>query len=680
MISIKLIVSLCFLVNIICLQNDFTIMILDQFNQSSDILPLNFYDDNLIILTGNPYQKYILFFNESLRLYQEKSYGLFFNYSEAIKATKNYIIITTPLSIVLYDMKKFEVIQNIKTSYISTRRALKNFNSNYWYASFTDAKQLKVNIMFIDNDYGITLRVRKEINIDVENAGSISCVTIGYSSHKLVCAFPFSGNSVKKYFFTEELNYINKTSKTSFIFKQNGFFKLFNYNNLDKFIFIACVNDIDLVINLFLIKNPNTTIDYFEDINGNIDGYLLFKNIQNDGDFSFNDAIQVNVDKIIKIYAKEKIIVTIIKLYNNNKIVSVKNYIINKFDKDYAKLMNPRLEEFNGALVVGLLVNKNAATSYWNPAIFFIGYEKKHKELVFNNNNNIKISDLISVENNIYPRLFFKILDISENFTFTNFLADEKSELNVGTYLDIKDEIVFKKYRKNFDAYILFSPFIIDDEYSSFQIMPKDTEISSELKYIEGEKRQISIRINDCNNGFHEIELYENICIKDKPEGYYLDEKLNMFRKCHPLCADCEFGSNDDSNMNCLNCKDGYILQISNCVSKDVTDKIITVDRKNSNLFVLFIVIFFAAVIISCFSVFRGIVNKIYKNCKKKDGENQNENKGSLIDLEEKNNKINKELQNINQQKGERNEIKEKLPSINDQIENNDNEINSINS
>ena len=94
MISIELIVSLCFLVNIICLQNDFTIMILDQFNQSSDILPLNFYDDNLIILTGNPYQKYILFFNESLRLYQEKSYGLYFNYSEAIKATKNYIIIT----------------------------------------------------------------------------------------------------------------------------------------------------------------------------------------------------------------------------------------------------------------------------------------------------------------------------------------------------------------------------------------------------------------------------------------------------------------------------------------------------------------------------------------------------------------------------------------------------------
>ncbi len=71
--------------------------------------------------------------------------------------------------------------------------------------------------------------------------------------------------------------------------------------------------------------------------------------------------------------------------------------------------MNPRLEKFIESLVVCLSVNKNDNSNEWNPAYFFIGYEK-YNYSEFNTNDNIKISDLTSIENNIYSKILYLLI------------------------------------------------------------------------------------------------------------------------------------------------------------------------------------------------------------------------------------------------------------------------------
>ena len=640
MTLIALIVSLSIVINIICLQNEYKITILDQ--NSFDTVPLNVDDQYLMIIYAENSSRYISYFNKSFNNYEKKKYpaeNVSFNNTEILKTDNDYILITTSSSIEIFDGIIGHNSNITKTEYISPRRAFIKFGSYYWHAYFTETNHLKVDKMLFENN---DLTIVKSINFNIEHKGSISCDKGNNANYRLVCVFPFTVNSVTKYIFSEDLKYNKNIIETHFSFKQNDFFKLFNIYNSNKFIFIACVYDTDLILNLFQIKNENTIIELFEKIKGNLNGYLWFKNIQTHGQYTYNDAILLNYHEIIKIYAKEKIIISKIKLYNDDSIAIVKNYIIYKFDIDYANLKNPRLEIFYYSLVVCLLVNKNEDNPNWNPAFFFIGFENYNLEfnnLEINSNKNIKISNVISIENNIYSRLHIKILVIPEDFVFTNYLTDEKIEIKPGTYLDIKDEIIFKKYIKNKDTSIGFSYFVIDDDYSSIHIIPSDAEIPSESKYIEGNIRKIYIRINDCNNGFHEIESDKDICIKDKPEGYYLDENNNIYRKCHSLCADCELGPND-SNMNCLKCKDGYILDTSNCISKDIIDKDISVDRKTSSFYILFVIIILIAFCISCVSIFIEKIKYYYKYLKdrflKKDKPNKNEKQKELLDIKDK--------------------------------------------
>jgi hypothetical protein len=299
-------------------------------------------------------------------------------------------------------------------------------------------------------------------------------------------------------------------------------------------------------------------------------------------------------------------------------------------------------------LIVTFLANKNN-NGNWFPSFFYIGYEK-YNDSEINNNNNIKINKLISIQNNLYSRAHIKIISIPENFEFTNFYTDEKSEIKPGTYLDIQDEIIFKKYIKNTTVSIIFSYFVFDDEssYKTIQIIPEGIEIPSESKYIEGKQRKIDIFIKDCNNGFYGIETNEEICIKDKPEGYYLDINKNMFRKCHHLCADCEAGSTDDHDMKCLKCINGFIIKnsTSNCISIDSQETEISIVRKTSLFYICFIIILFVAFIISFTTIFIDEMVIFWEYLKKrlqcnKKVANQDDNQNIL---EKKTELINKEI------------------------------------
>ena len=638
MSEIKVIIFFFFLIKIFCLENENTITILDNIKNGWDIVPLNIDNDYLMMIIGSNNRKDVLYFNKFYSLYKRSVYSSNgnYNYSEVINLDNINLIMTTSSSIELFNGEKF---QTNTTNFNNLKRSLIKIGSYYYHIYADQEGNLRGNKIYLENNI-LKMQYNNIIFKNNQIQSTISCIYTNDANKYFLCGTItnfYEQNKITLFYIEQELKNPGfiQFDKGDLHFEPNYFLKLLDFKLYEdyKYIIISCFNETGLLFKYFKYYSNEASFQVqFRD--------YYFYNIQTNGMFSFNDAIPLSSNKIIKIYAKEKIIITIFQFYNNYNTITAKNYIFNKFDIYYSKLMNPRLEKFIESLVVCLSVNKNDNSNEWNPAYFFIGYEK-YNYSEFNTNDNIKISDLTSIENNIYSRIHIKIISIPEDFIFTNYLNDEKSQIKPGIYLDIKDELIFKQYKKNINVSVVFSNFVIDDDYSSIQIVPNGSQIPQESKYIEGKRKTFDILIKECNNGFHEIELYEDICIKDKPEGYYLDEKNNIYRKCFPLCSDCEFGSNNETDMKCIKCIDGYILKesTSNCIYKDTKEKIVSINRKESSFYVWFIVILCIAFI---FSFITSFINRIKLCCKisnKKDDAQENiknEDKEKMVQLEEK--------------------------------------------
>ena len=73
-----------------------------------------------------------------------------------------------------------------------------------------------------------------------------------------------------------------------------------------------------------------------------------------------------------------------------------------------------------------------------------------------------------------------------------------------------------------------------------------------------------------CPNGTYILEDQEDlICYDHVLDGYYLDSKNEIYKKCYETCNVCNKGGNETNN-NCLECKMNYsfytdLLNISNC-------------------------------------------------------------------------------------------------------------------
>ena len=643
----KAIFSLASLICISGFQNEYKITIFNNIYDGLDVVPYNADDKYLMLITGLYNYRYIYYFTKSFELYNTISYnGPYFNYSEIIKADNNSILITTPESIEVYDGKNSKINY---TNKMNPKRTFKKINSYYYHAfcQQTYPYNLVINKMYLENNY---LKLLKSYSLNGLNyQNTISCDATNDEKFHFLCAY-ISGQSIKIISLDEELNFVSSNTLPYLGFNSDDFFKLFYFNDKNKFIFISCISDKNLLLSYFQYAN-NNIIYLLDKISNYNQIYLLFRDIQNNRKFNFNDAIPINSNKIIKISTNDKFNITIIQFYNNYSIVTAKNYIIEKFDKNPSPLYkNVRLGLFHDSLIVSFLVSR-INNSYWYSSFFFIGNEKYNYSEI-NNNNNIKINKLISIENNIYSRTHIKIISIPENFEFTNFYTDEKSEIKPGTYLDIQDEIIFKKYKKNITASFIFSYFFFDDEnsYNKIQIIPEGIEIPSESKYIEGKQRKIDIFIKDCNNGFYGIETDEEICIKDKPEGYYLDVANNMYRKCHHLCADCESGSTDDHDMKCLKCINGFIIKnsTSNCISENNQETGNSLVRKTSLFYVCFIIILCFAFILSCISI---CIDEIFKlpECVK----NLIKRNKKVANQEDKSNDLGKKTELIEQEKND---------------------------
>ena len=601
--------SLASFICIFCLQNEYTMTIFNNIYNGYDIIPYNADDEYLMIISSIYGQRYIYYFNKSFDLFNTINFsGPYINYSEIIKADNNSILFTSPNSIDVFDGKN---LKYNNTGCSNPKRTFKKIKS-YYYHAFSQQiypYNMYINKMYLENN---SLKYLKSYTLtESYYQNTISCDATNDDNFQFLCAYVY-GYNIKILSLNEELNFVSSNTMSDLSLKSDDFFKLFHFKDKNKFIFISCINDSNLVLKYFQYDN-NTIINLLDKISNYNKGYLLFKYTQINGKYNYNDAIPINSNKIIKISTYDKFNITIIQFYNNYNIVIAKNYIIDKFDiNPYPLYKNVRLSSFRNSLIVSFLVDKNH-NGYWYAAFFYIGYEKSNYS-EFNNNNNIKVNNLITIENNIYSRAHIKIISIPEKFEFTNLYTDERSEIKSGTYLDIQDEIIFKKYKKNTTASITFSYFVFDDEssYKTMQIIPEGIEIPQESKYIEGKQKKIDILIKDCNNGFYGIETDEEICIKDKPEGFYLDVNSNMFRKCHPLCVECEDGSTDDHDMKCLKCIDGFIIKnsTSNCIHENSQEANISIVRKTSLFYICFIIILCFAFIISFVIIF---IDEIYK-------------------------------------------------------------------
>ena len=63
--------------------------------------------------------------------------------------------------------------------------------------------------------------------------------------------------------------------------------------------------------------------------------------------------------------------------------------------------------------------------------------------------------------------------------------------------------------------------------------------------------------LNDCPSGKHRIFIDRNRCTDELPEGFFLDNTDNIYKKCFETCKVCNQVGNDDNN-NCDQCIDNY--------------------------------------------------------------------------------------------------------------------------
>ena len=287
--------------------------------------------------------------------------------------------------------------------------------------------------------------------------------------------------------------------------------------------------------------------------------YLDVDETQQTG-YNYNmDAIAVDSDKIIKVFAsKDQIIITVFQFYEHETLLFIKIYNMKGYDyTGYNYLLNPRISMFRESMVVCLSTYYN---SDQRAGYFFINYPNSIDFNLTSNNTIIKIKDLISIENNLFSLdLKFKVLNVPKDFIFFNLNGTEIKE---GDILKINDELILRQFRIKKGPYKLEYEGIAignDLQYSSSKVYPSYREIpaTSEI-LIKGKKSNIFINLDDCLEGYYHLDKDYNICTNIKPKGYYIDEENKIYKECESPCEECSGPKINKTYMNCNTCIKGY--------------------------------------------------------------------------------------------------------------------------
>ena len=477
---------------------------------SNHIIPYTDEKGNLYIVTGEYASKdgseemlrNILKYNSSTGdLYENITYySNHFSLPEILFFGNNseYLLTATQSAIEVFNGRK--TIQ-LKHTVNSRRKILKKFGSSLLYI-FPVSNQLSVSNISInkneDEEEFITLtQMNHRENFDIV---IISCDT-SKDDQYLLCAYYTDKKSVKIVRIIEDLNVISskiyETSCPDVYYVNNYFIKIMNFRDLHKFALLYYEKDYTIRMRYFEYKNDDSLENSFFNCE-----YLDINNALVSFSYNHSDAMTLDSDKIIIVYAYEKVIVTMVQFHKNN-LYSIRNF---NFPKFHFNFLNPRLTMFRDSITI-------CVSNYNNRVGFiFIGYPYSMDKTV-TDNSNIKIRDLARIDNNLFfYELQVVLLNIPDDFIFTNDLG---AVITPSIYLHKYEELVFRQYKKKTKALLTFESSAIGeyDNYWSYETFPENSKIPSSPEIsIKAKKGIININIDECNNGFHEIQFSDNIC------------------------------------------------------------------------------------------------------------------------------------------------------------------------
>ena len=499
------------------------------------------------------------------------------------------------------------------------RTTLKNLSYSFVYVS-TDYKIVKIDVENKDNTY----EIKKESKISLGDSSKIKGISCDVSKDGefYICSY-FNEQKYEITLFSKELSILDKKSYSSGITNPTDYFnKIIFLKDNYKMISINLENSYDIRLRHLEIKdNKINIIKIYKKKNEEVE-YIDIAGTQLDGYYTNNDIISLDNDEIFQVYMKNnKTWLSKFQFYDNDKILTVKTEIYEGLVKEannihLTKRNNGIIIDYFGESKIQFLQIGHVKTSPYN----------------ITNNSNFKVSNC-EVQSILQTKLIAEIEYISYDFSFLR--IQENSLLSKGSIIYPENDVfqIMKYKTNNMNEYIYYQTKLIYEfpPNAAFQIFPIDeTSHPVETKIISlGNKGYISFNLTSCDSNYYYLED-SNICTSLRPEGYFFDKEKNMFIKCHNNCRKCLTFSNDDSNMQCLDCKSGYFYneKTFNCAPLHNYDpKTINIELINNGFFWVFLVIFVIAIIIGILIVCQ---DKCFGKCLRI-------NQVSIEDLEEGN-------------------------------------------
>ena len=459
---------------------------------SNHIIPYKDEKGNLYIVTGEYSSKdgseemlrNILKYNSSTGdLYENITYySNHFSLPEILFFGNNseYLLTATQSAIEVFNGRK--TIQ-LKHTVNSRRKILKKFGSSLLYI-FPVSNQLSISNISInkneDEEFITLTKMNHRENFDIV---IISCDT-SKDDQYLLCAYYTDKKSVKIVRIIEDLNVISskiyETSCPDVYYVNNYFIKIMNFRDLHKFALLYYEKDYTIRMRYFEYKNDDSLENSFFNCE-----YLDINNALVSFSYNHSDAMTLDSDKIIIVYAYEKVIITMVQFHKNN-LYSIWNF---NFPKFHFNFLNPRLTMFRDSITI-------CVSNYNNRVGFiFIGYPYSMDKTV-TDNSNIKIRDLARIDNNLFfYELQVVLLNIPDDFIFTNDLG---AVITPSIYLHKYEELVFRQYKKKTKASLTFESSAIGeyDNYWSYETFPENSKIPSSPEIsIKAKKGIININI-----------------------------------------------------------------------------------------------------------------------------------------------------------------------------------------
>ena len=488
------------------------------------------------------------------------------------------------------------------------RNTLKNMNTSFVYIS-TDYNIVKIDVEVKgENAYEIKKESRKIFDGSLV-INSISC-DVSKDDIFYICSY-FNGGKLEISLFSVDLSLLDKKSYATGVSNPNNFFnKIIFLKDNYKFISINAENNLEIRLRYLEIKDNAINVIKLHKEKGKEVEYLDIKGTLSNSSYLYNDLVSLDNDEIFKVYMNSKsFILTKIQFYDNN-ILTVKT---KRYDNMVDKASNVHLTKRSN----GMVFDFNNGNNY---QFLQIGHVQSISTNYITTNDNFQITQY-KIESILKTKLIAEIESIPENFALLS--SQEYSFLSKGSIIYPENDIYqLSSYKKNDIMDLLYFQTKLIYEFPSdgqIEIFPSDeTTYPPETKIISlGNQGNITFRITSCSKNYYPIEN-EDICTILRPEGYYFDNDQKIFKKCHNNCAECLIYSNDDSNMQCLKCKSGFMYNPNtfNCFSLDsVTPKTISIELINNEFFWVFLVIIILAIIIAVFIIWQ---NTFFKKCKKK--------------------------------------------------------------